>query len=136
MSSETRGIRNRNVGNIRYNVSNDWLGKIKPPLKQDNEFEEFKSYEYGIRAIIKLLQTYHEKYNINDIKGIVKRYAPVVENDTDKYIQQVENITGIRAGKNIDFTPDSLKSVIKAIAKIESNYVITDSMYSKAVSLL
>ena len=45
--------------------------------------------DYGIRAIFRILKTYREKYGLNTIEGIINRYAPPAENDTESYIESV-----------------------------------------------
>ena len=81
---DARGLRNNNPGNIRLGI--EWKGEVKG---DDTAFEKFKSVEYGIRAIYKLISAYASKHGINTIHGIINRYAPSSENATDQYIQSV-----------------------------------------------
>ena len=89
----SRGIRNNNPGNIRHGI--DWDGLDKDQSK-DEEFSQFSTPEYGIRAMFKILKTYNDKYNLNTIEGIINRWAPPIENDTEAYI----NFVSSKVGKN------------------------------------
>ncbi|MBL4572928.1 MAG: virion protein [Gammaproteobacteria bacterium] len=87
-----RGFRNKNPGNIKYNASNDWVGQIGQDSKG---FVIFESFEFGIRAIGKVLDTKALR-GLTSIGQIIPDYAPAEDaNDVDAYIQSVENSTGI-----------------------------------------
>ena len=58
MTTQPRGLRNNNPGNIRNSDATDWQGEIPASKKQDNSFEEFEDMAHGYRALIKLLQNY------------------------------------------------------------------------------
>lgn len=77
-----RGIRNNNVGNIRH--GDQWQGLAEQQL--DPSFCQFAEMKWGCRALLKTLQTYHRKYNIDTIQDVVARWAPTNENDTEAYI--------------------------------------------------
>ena len=80
-----RGLRNNNPLNIR--IGNTWLGEKVHPT--DDEFEEFVSLAYGIRAAFVILRRYIRRYHLNTVRLIVERWAPRSENETEKYIQFV-----------------------------------------------
>lgn len=96
-----RGLRNNNPLNIRENhlVDYDWQGEHA--LDLDNEFEEFEEPVYGIRAGARILRTYRNVHGLNTISGIVSRWAPDNENDTQAYIQSVATKTGVNAHQPI-----------------------------------
>ena len=87
----SRGIRNNNPGNIRHGI--DWDG-LDEDQSKDEEFSQFSTPEYGIRAMFKILKTYDNKYNLNTIEGIINRWAPPIENDTESYIDFVSSKVG------------------------------------------
>ena len=87
----SRGIRNNNPGNIRHRI--DWDG-LDEDQSKDEEFSQFSTPEYGIRAMFKILKTYDNKYNLNTIEGIINRWAPPIENDTESYIDFVSSKVG------------------------------------------
>ena len=88
-----RGIRNHNPLNIRRS-KDQWKGMAE--VQTDSAFCQFKSLEYGWRAAFYLLtRTYYHKYRLYTIRGIVSRWAPSSENDTEAYIANVARLTGI-----------------------------------------
>ncbi|MBR0651344.1 hypothetical protein GXW78_16850, partial [Roseomonas terrae] len=92
---QSRGYRNCNPGNIEHNPANKWQGLADPPLEpaplngSRRRFARFVSHEYGIRALAVLLTTYQDRHGLRTIRGIVSRWAPGNENDTDAYIAAV-----------------------------------------------
>ena len=105
-----RGIRNNNAGNIEFNESVNWVGQVG----DDGRFIIFEAPEYGIRAIARILKTYRNKYSINTIDGIITRWAPPIENDTQAYIASVANRTGIPAHQPLQDAqiPDVIAAII------------------------
>ena len=88
-----RGIRNHNPLNIRRS-KDQWRGMAE--MQSDRAFVQFKSLEYGWRAAFYLLtRTYYHKYRLYTIRGIISRWAPSSENNTEAYIQNVSRLTGI-----------------------------------------
>ncbi len=111
----SRGIRNNNPGNIRHGI--DWDGLDKDQSK-DEEFSQFSTPEYGIRAMFKILKTYNDKYNLNTIEGIINRWAPPIENDTEAYI----NFVSSKVGKNSSevLNEEDYISLVQAIIHMEN----------------
>lgn len=89
-----RGIRNNNPGNIKFNLLNKWVGQTG----HDGTFVIFDNAENGIRAMARLMKTYRDKYGLETIAGIINRWAPASENNTEAYIRSVEQRTGIFRG--------------------------------------
>lgn len=118
-SNKSRGIRNNNPGNIRW--GDEWQGLVPQAQRTDQSFCQFISPEYGIRAMIIILRNYQSKYGLKTITGIVKRWAPPNENDTQAYIRSVATATSTDADKPIDLT-DSRKlfPLLQAIIKHEN----------------
>ena len=118
-SNNSRGIRNNNPGNIRW--GDDWKGLVPEGQRTDKSFCQFKAPEFGIRAMIIILRNYQSKYGLKTITGIIKRWAPPNENDTQAYIRSVAQATGTDADKPIDLT-DSRKlfPLLQAIIKHEN----------------
>lgn len=99
---KSRGLRNNNPGNIRVS-SNPWKGKITGALKKDKAFEEFKTIQYGYRALIKNLQTYITRDRVNTIRAIITKWAPASDgNFTDAYIRRVCSEMGVAAGYMVE----------------------------------
>ena len=111
----SRGIRNNNPGNIRHGI--DWDGLDKDQSK-DKEFSQFSTPEYGIRAMFKILKTYNDKYNLNTIEGIINRWAPPIENDTEAYIDFVSSKVGKNSSEVLN--EKDYISLVQAIIHMEN----------------
>jgi hypothetical protein len=62
----------------------------------DHAFVQFKSLEFGWRAAFYLLtRTYYHRYRLYTVRGIVSKWAPSNENNTEAYIANVSRLTGI-----------------------------------------
>lgn len=81
-----RGIRNRNPGNLRKS-KDKWQGLSA--VQSDPEFFTFQTDAYGIRALARTLITYQDKYDLDTVRGLINRWAPLNENDTDAYVSSV-----------------------------------------------
>ncbi len=81
----SRGIRNHNPGNIRK--GDLWQGRA--PEQADPDFVQFETMAWGIRALVMLLRKYRIKYGLTTIRGVISRWAPPNENDTDAYVHAV-----------------------------------------------
>ena len=113
-----RGYRNNNPLNIRRGA-NAWLG-LKP-TQTDGEFCQFRSMVYGFRAAFVLLRTYGRRYGCNTLHGIISRFAPARENDTEAYIRFVSKRVGVApdfliAGNDKDL----MIRIVKAMATFEN----------------
>jgi hypothetical protein len=91
-----RGIRNNNPGNIRHSPS-EWVGERA--VQYDPAFVQFTAPEYGIRALAKLILNYKKRYGLETVEGIISRWAPPNENNTQSYINAVAD----RMGTNPDW---------------------------------
>ena len=123
----TRGIRNNNPGNLRKGCK--WLGLS--PVQTDKDFCQFKTMEYGIRALLITLRTYYIKYGCNTVRKIISRYAPPNENLTDSYIKFICEKGG--------FLPDewiSLNSVLRFISGWIMYYESKLSLYTYEIELI
>ena len=91
-----RGIRNNNPLNIRHSAD-DFRGEIKG---KDKIFKTFSSMPYGYRAAFVILHTYLTE-GCNTIEKIITRWAPPSENNTGKYITNVEKWSGVPRDKEL-----------------------------------
>lgn len=121
------GIRNNNPGNIRNNGV-QWEGLAET---QTGPFYQFKSPKWGIRAMARILKTYANKHAINNIHGVISRWAPptkrmpdgttVFENDTNAYILFVSKRANVPPMEAIDLSnKDVLIGLISAIIFYEN----------------
>nr|WP_154927843.1 structural protein [Pantoea agglomerans] len=118
-NKKSRGIRNNIPGNIRW--GDEWQGLIPKSQRTDKSFCQFTSPEYGIRAMIVILRNYQSKYGLRTITGMIKRWAPPNENDTQVYIDSVAQATGTNPDRPIDLN-DSRKlfPLLQAIIRHEN----------------
>lgn len=129
-----RGIRNNNPGNIRRGQK--WQGLST--TQTDKSFDQFISPEYGIRALIKILKSYHKK-GYDSVEEVINRWAPPVENDTGAYVKAVANALGVDKDYVFEFDKDTIIGITKAIVIHENgkstagtSYWYYDGVYNKA----
>ncbi len=114
----SRGIDNCNPGNIRLSKV-FYRGEVQP--SQDAAFKQFSSMEWGYRAMFVLLDTYARRYGLNTIRGMISRYAPPSENNTDAYIAAVCEWTGIAADEVLDTrSRRDMVPIVVAMSRIEN----------------
>ena len=120
MMISSRSLRNNNPLNIRRG-KNQWKGLRAQ--QEDRDFCQFESLEYGWRAaFVLLMRTYYVKYQTDTIRKIVARWAPEIENDTQRYIYFVSEWTGIDADEPLgspSTSPCRWMSVALAMAMFE-----------------
>jgi len=113
---QARGLRNNNPGNIRKSGT-VWQGQS--PTQTDTDYIQFVSPEYGIRALVKVLNTYRNSYKLDTVREIISRWAPPNENDTVSYINSVAAKLGIGPDTTIDFGTQ-MPALVKAIIHHEN----------------
>ena len=89
----TRAQRNCNPLNIRRVAATNWKGQRT--RQADRLFVQFRSNVWGFRAACCILRTYAKRYKAVCLRDIVSRWAPPVENDTERYIQAVSLLSGL-----------------------------------------
>ena len=126
----TRGVRNFNPGNIRLSNGVPFKGEVP---SSDKSFRQFNSIVYGIRALMKLLLTYYRTYHCLTVRAIISRYAPSIENRTDKYIDYVCEHMHVEPDTILQLNvPYVLFSLVSAICEYESKYCPSDIMLTEA----
>ena len=88
-----------NVGNIR-------------PVGSSTGFQQYATPEEGIKAIDDNLKAYGTKHNIKTLRGVISRWAPASENDTDSYLNFVSQKTGIKPDEEIDLNNPTIRHII------------------------
>lgn len=118
---KTRGIRNNNPLNIRYSEANGWRGKLLSSMRNDKDFEEFISMDYGFLAALNLIgNTYIHRLHLCTPSAIIARWAPASENNTDGYIQTVCRMTGLGGEERLSNHDTKLRELVWAMAHVES----------------
>lgn len=118
---QTRGYRNRNPGNIDHQPANRWQGLADPPIETAPpggraRFARFVSHEYGIRALAVLLTTYQDRHGLRTIRGIVTRWAPGAENNTEAYVSAVSRQMDRHPRATLDLhRHEDLRPLVQAI---------------------
>lgn len=114
----SRGLANNNPGNIRRSKVR-YLGEVIP--SRDAAFKQFASAEWGYRAIFVVLDTYRRRHGIDTLQGMIARWAPPSENDTQAYIRAVAQQTGLDPAQAID-TQDraTMIPLAAAISRVEN----------------
>ncbi|HEN4998335.1 TPA: structural protein [Klebsiella aerogenes] len=114
-----RGIRNNNPGNIRW--GDNWQGLVPEFQRTDKSFCQFKSPEYGVRAMVVILRNYQRKYGLDTISKIISRWAPPNENNTQAYINSVAQSVGVGVDQKIDVNDSRIMiPLLEAIIKHEN----------------
>jgi len=90
-----------NVGNIR-------------PIGSSTGFQQYKTPEEGIKAVDDQIRIYGEKHGIKTLRGIITRWAPPSENDTESYIKDVATRSGINPDAEIDLSNPVVRHLISA----------------------
>ncbi len=112
-STIPKGVRLNNPGNL-VRTSQRWQGMAtKQP---DPRFITFLAPEWGLRALARTLLTYQERHKLRTIHGIIHRWAPPDENDTDAYVDDVCRRTGFDKDQILDlWAYDHLRPLVLAI---------------------
>ncbi|SAJ89333.1 hypothetical protein [Burkholderia multivorans] len=98
------GIRNNNPGNLR----------------PGGQFAQYPDMQTGLQALDNNLQAYG-KQGINTVAGVISKWAPPNENDTNGYIKEVSQRLGISPNQKIDLSnPLVRQSLATAIALREN----------------
>ena len=117
--SQQKGYVNNNWLNVRYNSSNDWLGQTG----DDGEnYAQFESPAYGLRAADTVLKNYGSRHGIKTIKDAINRFAPPSDNNpTENYVNFVARKTGLAADSEIDLQdPGVRESLLSAMIQFET----------------
>jgi len=133
--TQTRGLRNNNPGNIRK-TADKWKGLRAK--QTDDEFFQFDSSVWGIRAMAKLLQNYQKRYGLDSVEQIINRWAPPNENDTNSYVKSVAQNVGVTPSQNLDLNSvDVLSRLVKAVIRHENGInPYSDETIIEAIGLI
>ena len=106
-------MRNNNPLNIR--IGNEWMGEVRNPT--DREFEQFEAPVWGVRAAMKLIKRY------------INRWAPRNENDTNNNITFVSRVSGVLPNERLRWEDErKMFAIIKAMAVIERDWSLEDEI--------
>lgn len=106
-----------NPCNIR-NSSDRFIGEVVP--SSNLQFKEFSKMTYGYRAYFKIINTYKNKYGLSTISGIITRFAPPSENDTQAYISFVADSLKVSPNSQLTFDSNTLVNLGYAMSYYEN----------------
>ena len=109
-SSSDEPTTTNNVGNLR-------------PVGSDTGFQQFKTPQEGIAAMDKNLEVYGSKHGINTLRGVISRWAPTSENDTENYINEVSKRTSIKPDDKIDLSNPAVRHILSGAMMIQEKGV-------------
>lgn len=143
MTTQARGIRNNNPGNIRW--GDDWKGLVDQSQRTDKDFCQFREAKWGIRALVKVLLNYRKRPGtfgvggdgIDTVQEIISRWAPPNENNTSAYVNSVAKACGVAPTQALDLNDKVLmKKMVKAIITHENgSQPYTDAVLDSGISL-
>lgn len=117
MRKPARGLRNRNPGNIRRSAVR-YKGEVEGG---DPAFKSFRSMAWGYRAMFVLLHTYRVRHRIATLRGMIARWAPPAENDTEAYLRAVTLGSGIDPDAAVDtLDRQAMTRIVGAMARVET----------------
>lgn len=123
----TRGERNHNPYNLRFNPRIRWQG-LADPAYDEAGFCVFADDAWGLRAGFKDL---HAKWarGLDTVAKIVPVYAPASENDVARYVAAVCSDAGVGPDQKLDF---SVRGNLLAIGRAFIRHEIGHCPYSDA----
>lgn len=105
----TSGYKCCNPLNVKV-FGNKWNGLIG---QDERGHGIFSRPEEGIRAGVKVLQSYSNKYGINTIEGIISRFAAADPATLRAYVDNVSHASGYAPDEKLDVrNPDVLRKII------------------------
>jgi hypothetical protein len=113
---QPRGVRNNNFGNLKP-VPGGWQGQVGV---DPGGYAIFDTPEAGIHAADTNLQAY-AGHGINTLRGVIMRWAPPGENNTDAYVGAVSKMTGLHPDQQIDLADPAVRQqILPALFRVEN----------------
>lgn len=119
----TRGERNNNPGNVRFNSAWVWQGQIG---QDDAGYLIFDSASNGVRAMAKDLLTKYSR-GLDTVREIITVYAPAFENPTETYVRTIAADMGVHPDAKITLTDRAvLTNMVRAMIRFENGRISFD----------
>ena len=116
----TRGERNNNPGNIRFDSRWTWQGQKGA---DSAGYLIFDTPENGIRAMAKDLLSKYAR-GLDTVAEIIAVYAPPSENPTSTYAAKVAGDMGVTVAKQLNLTDKAtLTNMVMAMIRFENGRV-------------
>ena len=111
-------MRSRQQGGTLADRNNN-PGNLRPP-GQSTGFQRFDTPEAGVAAMVRQLDLYRDRNNLNTVQGIISRWAPPNENDTAAYVRSVAGALGVAPDAPIDTRDEqTMRRLVVAMARQE-----------------
>lgn len=121
----TRGLRNRNPGNLRdTGIKWDGMTGADPA-----GFAVFCDDEHGIRALVKDLRKDYHLDRQRTVAALISEFAPANENHTKGYVSFVARYLGVDPDVEIPWDQTTVTQMVRAIITMENGVM----PYSDAV---
>lgn len=114
-------VRNHNPGNLRVPGST-------------TEFQKFSSDTEGLRALVGQIGLYESRDKLTTLRGIISKYSPGTENDTQALIANAAKRTGFGPDQQLD--PASIDQLVKVVLAITKQENGASNFTDKDVRLL
>lgn len=124
----SRGERNNNPLNLKIS-KNAWLGIL---TSQDGIFEYFQTNYFGYRAAYLCLKKHHDR-GCDTIGKLINKWAPSVENNTNKYIEFVSERTGIDANMKLQWSYSNVYLIMYHMCVFENGKIIDREALTRVV---
>lgn len=111
-------IGKNNLLNIRTSTAFNWVGQTG----STRGFADFNSIFSCRRAGLYLLRRSYRRAGCKTVESIIKRWAPVTENDTSNYIMFVCKTTGFHPTDVMVFDSD-FAALLAAMEIMENGYI-------------
>lgn len=133
------GIRSNNPLNIS---GTGWQGQVGTASNPQKE-AIFIDTQHGLRAAAILLYNYYKKYNLNNIRAIINRWAPAddpnANNQPQLYAEFVGRRTGIDPDQPFELNASNIKAIMIAMFEMEQGLkyadLIPNSEYDEAIKM-
>jgi hypothetical protein len=126
--NDPRGIRNNNPLNLEYAPG-------QGASTSDGRFGIYPTMEEGVAAAARQIQQYRSRYGLNTISGIVGRWAPAGENNTNAYVASVSKAMGV--GPNVPLNlndPAVMSALIAAMSQVENGRALDPGVVRRGVA--
>lgn len=103
------------MGNAPLSVRNHNPGNLRIPGSTTG-FQQFQNDDQGIAALSRQLQLYEQRDHLTTIRGILNKYSPGNENNTEALIANASKRTGFGPDQQLD--PKSMDQLVKLVVAI------------------
>lgn len=128
----TRGLRNRNPGNLRdAGIKWDGLTGADP-----QGFAIFRTDQHGIRALVKDLRKDYWMDKQRTVTALISEFAPATENHTNSYIRFVARALGVEPDAEIPWDPTTVTALVRAIITMENGVMpYSDAVLAEGIAM-